>query len=167
MARGKGKWDYTVPACRLHSLPLTEGSICSSFGSTPATNTEQQLSTEEAIQFAQLIGSLSRSADDTAAVVDVLAPLLDERYILPKTANTSSAVAGAVVAAAVAFLWWNPVGWAAGVLGTVASFVAAHGTASAVAIGAGSMTAVVCGVKGKIGRDQRKLMDEGALIPWE
>jgi uncharacterized membrane protein len=127
-------------------------------GSNPATDTGQELSTEEAIEFAQLMGALSRNAGDTAAVLDVLVPLLDERYILPKTANTVSAGVGVVVAAAVALLWWNPLGWAA------ASCVAAHSTVSTVAIVSGGVTAVFCGHKGNIGRDQRKLVDEGALI---
>ncbi|EAQ83678.1 predicted protein [Chaetomium globosum CBS 148.51] len=123
-------------------------------------DTGQELTTEEILEFAQLIGSFSRSADDTAAALNVLAPLLDERYILPKAANTGMAVIGTVVAVAVTFFWWNPMGWTASALGTAASFVAAHGTASAVTCGAGGVTAVVCGVKGKIGHDQCKLMDK-------
>ncbi|KAK4459681.1 hypothetical protein QBC42DRAFT_311123 [Cladorrhinum samala] len=97
-----------------------------------------------------------RESHDTAAVLDVLAPLLDERHILPKAANTGSAAAvGAVVAMAAAFFWWNP-----GL--PHRKFVAAHGTASAATISAGGVTAAVrCGLKAKIGHDKCRLMDKG------
>lgn len=111
--------SWTVPTYRFHSPSLTEGSIFSSVGNS-GRDTGQELTTEEILEFAQLIGSFSRSADDTAAALNVLAPLLDERYILPKAANTGMAVIGTVAAVAVTFFWWNPMGWTAGALGTAA-----------------------------------------------
>jgi hypothetical protein len=120
------------------------------------------MSVEEAIEFAQLMAGLSRESEETIAVLDELAPLLDKEYNKKKTvANSSAALLGCAVVVTVAVFWWNPLGWTAGFVGAGAKWVAAHQTTSAMIATAGTGATAVCGTKAKDNHDQRKLMEDG------
>lgn len=115
------------------------------------------ISVEQACETIQTISQLSNNVERTAAILDDIAPLLDEEYSDPKFKLTLGvAVTGCVVVVGVATLWFLPSTWAA-----AGALVVNNGGASALAAACGTGVAGVSGTRCMVIQNQRKLITSG------